>query len=328
MELNLPLEKNRAIDVVTIGRAGIDLYAMQEETDLNTVSKFEKGVGGTPANIAVALARLGSKAAILSKVSKDSFGDYIKQFLKENFVDTQYVKTDNHSKLNSLAFTEIKKNGCQVLFYRDDPADMNLSLQDISSDIFGHCKILVVSGTALASSPSREAVLFALDCANRDNTLVISDLDYRKASWSNPQEASLYYNLLAEKSQVLVGNEDEFDVLETLYCKSGVDGLRNRIGDSLKLILYKKGDKGSVAMWGKSGELNIPAYPSAPKKPFGAGDAYLAGFIHYYLKTKDLKVSLHAGAAAAAMVVSRRGCSYSMPSCNEIDALLEGSRFL
>ena len=330
MDLTLSLENDRPIDVITVGRAGVDFYALQEETELEAVEKFEKRVGGTPANIAVALARLGSKSAILSKVSKDSFGTFVRHYLSENNVDTRFVQTDAHGKLNSLAFTEIKKHGCKVLFYREDPADLNLGIQDISGDIFNQCKIMVVSGTALASSPSREAVLYALDCAARENTLIISDLDYRESSWSSKEEASLYLNLLAEKSQVLVGNDDEFEVLEALYTKNSLEGLRKRLrlGGVLDLILFKQGSKGSIAMWGESETLKIPPYPSDLKKPFGAGDAYLAGFIHYYLKTKNLEVSLHAGSAAAAMVVSRRGCSHSMPSSHDIDRLLEDSRLL
>src|SRR5690625_4299492 len=161
---------------------------------MEETSSFTKYVGGSPANIAIGSARLGLKTGFIGKISDDQMGRYIKGYLEENQIDTSQVVTDQTGAVTGLAFTEIKSpTDCSILMYRDNVADLKLRPEEVSERYVLDAKVLLISGTALAQSPSREAVFQALTYARQHGTVVIFDIDYRPYSWLSPEETSVYY---------------------------------------------------------------------------------------------------------------------------------------
>lgn len=198
---NLDFKADRALDLIGIGRLCIDLNADQINRPMEETSSFTKYVGGSPANIAIGSAKLGLKAGFIGKVSDDQMGRFIVKYLQDSHIDTSQISVDDTGAVTGLAFTEIKSpEECSILMYRDNVADLKLETTEVSEEYIKNSKVLLVSGTALAASPSREAVFLALDYARKHEVVVVFDLDYRPYTWTSAQETAIYYNLAAEKA--------------------------------------------------------------------------------------------------------------------------------
>ncbi len=188
----IEFDETRKLDLILLGRVTIDFnpaYNDQVKEDFKPLKKvhmFEKFVGGSPANIAVGVTRHGLKAGFIGKVSADQFGEYVVDYFNEQGIDTSYItKCTNGEKLG-LTFTEmLSSKESSILMYRNRIADLQLSVEDIDEEYIKSAKAILVSGTALAESPSREATLKAVMLAKKNNTKVIFDIDYREYNWKN-----------------------------------------------------------------------------------------------------------------------------------------------
>src|SRR4029453_3727770 len=154
---------------------------------------FTKYVGGSPANIAIGMSRLGRKTAFIGKIANDQMGRFINDYLQRNDIDTSNVVTDDTGAVTGLAFTEIKSpTDCSILMYRDNVADLKLEAGEVSEQLIAQPKMVLISGTALAKSPSREAVFQALHYAKKHQTVIAFDLDYRPYTWTSKEETAVY----------------------------------------------------------------------------------------------------------------------------------------
>lgn len=318
----LSIPTSRSLDVVCLGRAGVDLYASEENVDLTNVSSFDKHVGGSPANIAVALSKLGAKAGIISCVSDDGLGHYVCDYLRRLNVDLQGMLVDNKGSRTSLAITEMKASNCEVVIYRNNAADLTLSIEHIDKAYIAQSKILLISGTALSSSPSREATLAAIRYAREAGTLVVLDVDYRAYSWRSEEDSSLYYQMAASMSDVVIGNREEFDVMEALdrdSVKSDDDQTAARyLQGATQILIIKAGELGSTVYTRDGQKFAQGIYPVEVKKPFGAGDSFAGAFMYSILQGYDLQESVKMGSASAAINVSRKTCTDAMPTLDEL----------
>lgn len=160
---------DRLLDLVLLGRVTVDFNPAysnrvhEEFKPLQDIHYFEKFVGGSLANIAVGVARHGFKAGFIAKVSDDQFGDFAVDYLARAGVDTTHVTRAVHGEKFGLTFTEMASSAeSHILMYRDHVADLQLQVDDIDEAYLARAKALLISGTALAQSPSREAALKAL----------------------------------------------------------------------------------------------------------------------------------------------------------------------
>ncbi|MGL5722582.1 MAG: 5-dehydro-2-deoxygluconokinase, partial [Brevinema sp.] len=311
--------ETRKIDVIAIGRAGVDFYAAEPEKDFNDVLSFEKYVGGSPANIVAALAKRGAKAGFIGKISDDILGNYVVHYFQKIGVDTSNIsKTQDSQGRVSLAVTETKASKCGVIIYRNNAADILIDMADINEDYIKQAKILLVSGLALAEIPSRDAVLYAVELAHRHNVKVVFDLDYRAYSWRCPEEVSLYYNLIAERSHIIIGNREEFNALEYIWARGNSDdkvSANRYFSHCAEIVIIKHGEKGSTTFLKDGSEVKGHLF-TMPKilKPHGAGDSFAGNFLYELLQGNSIDTALESGAAAAAMVVSQHiSCSEANP---------------
>ncbi len=210
--------------------------------------------------------------------------------------------------------------------YRAEAVDLKLEMEDISEDYIKNAKALVVSGTALAASPSREAVFLALKYANKHNTVVFLDVDYRPYTWKSDDETALYYSLAAEKCDVIIGTREEMDMLEGLDLPDNKDDqvtAQYWFKHRAKVVIVKHGKDGSVA-YKKNGEiLQGEVFPVTPLKTQGAGDSYAGGVVSSLIKGKDIVEAMKYGAGAAAIVVTKNSCSEAMPTEDEITSFID-----
>ena len=162
LQMKLTLQESRPIDVICLGRAGVDLYANEHNVDFSDVSGFTKYVGGSSANIAIALAKLNCSVGFITALSDDMLGDYVRDYMAGKGIDLEGVQTSPIGSRTSLAITEMKADNCGVVIYRNNAADLELDAKQLSEEYIASAKILVVTGTELAQSPSREATFSAI----------------------------------------------------------------------------------------------------------------------------------------------------------------------
>ncbi|WP_407272091.1 5-dehydro-2-deoxygluconokinase [Radiobacillus sp. PE A8.2] len=323
----LNFKENRPIDLIGIGRLCIDLNADQFNRPMEETTSFTKYVGGSPANITIGSARLGLKSGFIGKVSDDQMGRFIQTYLSKNNIDTSGISVDDTGAVTGLAFTEIKSpEDCSILMYRDNVADLKLDTSNVSEDYIKQSKVLLVSGTALAASPSREAVFLALEYARKHEVVVIFDLDYRPYTWKSDKETATYYNLAAEKCDVIIGTREEFDMMEQFErndSKSDQVTAQKWFDYAAEIVVIKHGSKGSIA-YSKDGQSQRGgAFKTKVLKTFGAGDSYASAFIYGLMNNWDLEKAMEFGSASASIVISKHSCSDAMPTKNEIDEFLK-----
>ena len=208
----LKFDQNRPMDIIPIGRVAIDFNPTDIHKPSEESKNFNKYVGGSPANIAVGLSRLGKKVGFIGKVSDDSFGKFVTNYFKENNIDTTEVATCKNGESLGLTFTEIKSpSESSILMYRNGIADLMLESNEISEEYIKNAKAIVVSGTALSASPSREACFTAVEYAKKHGTIVIFDVDYRSYTWKSKEEVAIYYSLIGRLSDLIIGSKEEFE---------------------------------------------------------------------------------------------------------------------
>ena len=197
------------MDVVILGRIGYDLYSEEPHVPLPQVRRFSRYLGGSSANMAVGLSRLGARVGMVSCLGDDSLSQFLIDFLKAENVDTTHVQT-RAGFLPSLCLTEVSPpDRFPQVFYRHDAVDTLLSVTAEDLDYVASARMFITNGTSLCASPSREATYRALERARQAGCRVVLDVDYRAMSWPNPEEAGLAVRLALPFVDVLIGNQPE-----------------------------------------------------------------------------------------------------------------------
>jgi 5-dehydro-2-deoxygluconokinase len=303
-----------------IGRAGMDLYADPPGTRAEDATRFTAALGGSSANIAVALTHLGCKAALVTCVSDDAVGRFCLNQLQHYGVNRAHVRAVGGEARNSLAVVETRIEDCQSVIYRNGAADFEMTAADVEAVDYDAFSALIATGTVLANEPSRSAAFRAFDLARAAGLPLIFDIDYRPYSWPSPEVAAQVYSRAASLCDVIVGNDVEFGCMAG-DADGGIDKARSLIAHGAKIVVYKMGEKGAITLTSQ-GEFATGIYPTRALKPTGAGDSFLGAFIAALADGLPVKDAVLRGSAAAAMVVARVGCAPAMPSRTELDTFL------
>ncbi|TVY08465.1 5-dehydro-2-deoxygluconokinase [Paenibacillus cremeus] len=319
----ITFEQDRPMDFIGLGRLCIDLNANEIHRPMEETRTFTKYVGGSPANITIAIAQLGLKAGFIGRVSDDQHGRFITHYLTEKGIDTSSVITDKSGSVTGLAFTEIKSpTDCSILMYRDNVADLKLETGDVSEEYIRNAKAIMISGTALAKSPSREAVFKAVELARKHKVVVFFDIDYRPWTWTSKDEVGIYCSLIAEKSDVILGGREEFDLLEAPFGPLEKDDRKTAdrwLAHQAKIVLVKHGGDGSIAFTKDGQSFKGKIFPARNVvKTFGAGDSFAGAFIYGMMQGWNIDRCQEFGAASASIVVQSHSCSDAMPTAEQI----------
>ena len=325
----ITFDNSRPFDVVLLGRVAVDFNPVDYFHPLEECTTFKKYVGGSPANIAVGAAQHGLKVGFFARVSDDQLGDFVVHFFEKEGIDTSRIRRCENGEKIGLTFTEIlSRDESSILMYRNCIADLQLHPDDIDEEYIRSAKTTVISGTALAASPSREAALKAVMLAKRCGTNILFDIDYRPYSWQNMDEVSIYYSMVAREADIIMGSREEFDLMERLI-EPGRDDLQSAAywhGQNAKIVIIKHGKKGSTAYTCDGKQYTVRPFPVEALKSFGGGDGYGAGFLYGLYSGWDMYDCLEFGCAQASMMVAAHSCSEEMPMADEIHAFIKASK--
>jgi 5-dehydro-2-deoxygluconokinase len=305
---------------LVIGRAGMDLYADPPGTRIEEASRFTSALGGSSANIAVALTRQGCKAALVTCVSDDAVGRFCLNQLDAYGIDRSHVRAVAGEARNSLAVVETRIEDCQSVIYRNKAADFAMTVADVEAVEYSAFSALITTGTVLASEPSRSAAFRAFDLARAAGLPLIFDVDYRPYSWPSAAVAAEVYSRAGALCDVIVGNDVEFGFMAG-QPEQGLEKARSLLATGAQIVVYKMGEKGAVTLT-RDSEVATGIYSTEALKPTGAGDSFLGAFIAALAAGEPVKAAVLRGSAAAAMVVARVACAPAMPSTSELDAFL------
>jgi 5-dehydro-2-deoxygluconokinase len=308
---------------VVLGRVGMDLYADPPGTRIEEADRFTAAIGGSAGNIAVALARQGAEARLVARVSQDAVGRYCIAELKRYGVDCRHVTPLGGEARNSLAITETRAKDCQVVLYRNGAADLGLTKSDVEEIDFAGVSALVVTGTALASEPSRAATQRAIERAKAAGALTVLDVDYRAYSWPSQQEAADVCLRAARTCDITIGNDSEFALLAA-DAKDG-QALAQELARAGLFAVYKMGEKGSVTFTADT-RFVTPIFPVNALKPMGAGDGFMGGLLAGLAQGAALQDAVARGAATAAMIVAGIGCAPASPDRAALDRFMTDNR--
>lgn len=308
-----------AIEALTIGRVGVDLYPQQSGVPLAGVSTFAKSLGGTATNVAVAAARLGRRTAVLTKVGPDGFGDYVRQALDGFGVSPAFVGTSPDLQ-TPVVFCELNPPADPpLLFYRSPLApDLTLTDDDVPWDVVESVPLLWVTGTGVSAEPARATQRKILEARGRREHTVL-DLDYRPMFWPDVDSARTEIGALLDHVTVAVGNRAEAEVaVGTADPDTAADRMLER---GLRLAIIKKGADG-VLVATPSGRSTVPPQRVEVVCGLGAGDGFGGALIHGLLSGWAPERIAEYANAAGALVASRLACADAMPTAGEIEELL------
>jgi 5-dehydro-2-deoxygluconokinase len=312
------------LDVLTVGRVGVDFYAEDRNAGFVEARRFQKSVGGSPTNVAVAAARLGRRAAVFTKVGGDGLGAYVSHALAEEFgVDTRFVGTHPTLKTPIVIAVMDPPEDPQFVFYREPQApDATIARDEVDMDVVRNVPIFWVSAGALAVEPSRGTVRAMLEeRARRRHTIL--DLDYRPSFWTSDEEARREIGATIDTVTIAVGNRVECEIaVGRSDLDAVVDALLSR---DLELAIIKLGSDGVLVATPEERTF-VPPVAVNVVSALGAGDAFGGALCHGLLAEWPPKEVVEFANAAGALVASRLLCADAMPSENEVRELAEASR--
>jgi 5-dehydro-2-deoxygluconokinase len=305
----------KTYDVLCMGRVSIDLYANDIGAPFEAITGFAALVGGCPTNVSVGTRRLGLKSALLTGVGDDKVGDFVLNFLRKEGVDTRFTPTKKGHRTSAVLLGIQPPDQFPLIYYRDNCADIELTIDDVLAAPVADSRLLFISGTGLSKEPSRSATQFAAELASSAGTEVVLDIDYRADQWHDPRAFGLATRLTLPLVDVAVGTETE------ILAATGLDSAESAVARLLagvrKAVVFKRGEKGSIVYARDGGVYDARPFKITVLNVLGAGDAFASGFIYGRLQGWDWAKAARMGNATGAIVVTRQGCANDMPTLVE-----------
>ena len=325
------------LDVIAIGRSSVDLYGQQIGGPLEDMATFAKSVGGSPTNTAIGAARLGLKSAVITAVGDEPFGRFIREQLVREGVAVDGVKTDPHRLTALVALGVRNDKSFPLIFYRENCADMALTVEDVDEAFIATAKAVCISGTHLSTATvyamSRKAVAAAKAAGRR----VAFDVDYRPNLWGlaghgsgeeryiRSDTVTAHLQTIVPDCDLIVGTEEELHILggsqDTLAALRAIRALTSAT------LVCKRGPMGCVVFPGAipvrlEEGVTGPGFPVEVYNVLGAGDAFMAGFLRGWLRDEPLETACAWANACGAFAVSRLLCSPEYPTWQELQHFL------
>ncbi len=326
-----------SLDVITIGRASVDLYGQQIGSRLEDIASFAKSVGGCPVNIAVGTARLGLRSALITRVGDEQMGRFIREQLEREGVSTHGVSTDPH-RLTALVLLAVESEGVSpMIFVRADCADMALDESDIDESFIASARAIVVTGTHFSREASAAAQGKAIRVAKANGRKIVFDIDYRPNLWGlgghsagfdryvKSDLVSARLRSILPDCDLIVGTEEE--IMIAAGADDVADALRAIRAASGATIVLKRGAKGCIVYDGpipddlEDGVVG-DGFPIEIYNVLGAGDAFMSGFLRGWLGGESLQTAATWANACGAFAVSRLLCAPEYPTEAELQAFL------
>jgi 5-dehydro-2-deoxygluconokinase len=329
---------DQQLDVICLGRSSVDLYGAEMGADIKDVDMFRKAVGGCPTNIAIGTARLGLKSALITRVGREQLGDFVREQLVREKVNTEGVVVDPQ-RFTALVFLGVvDRHTAPHIFYRENCADMALSEGDIDPSFIARARALVVTGTHFSTETVAKASWKAIGAAKGAGVKVVFDIDFRPSLWRlagvedgaarlalSPTVRDALLAVIAE-SDVVVGTEEEF--CSATAQQNIEDALESVRATSNAVLVCKRGAEGcDVFPGGRAGTLEEPVRGNGFRvevlNTVGAGDAFMSGFLRGWLGGTSWETAATYANACGAIAVTRLLCSSEYPTWQELTAFTD-----
>jgi 5-dehydro-2-deoxygluconokinase len=307
-------------DVLTIGRSGVDLYPLQAGVALEDVTQFGRFLGGSATNVAVAAARHGRRAAVITRTGADPFGRFVHAALRDLGVDDRFV-TAVPGLPTPVTFCEIfPPDSFPLWFYRFPKApDLEIYPHELDLAACREARVFWATASGLSQQPSRDAHYAAWDARGR-RPLTVLDLDYRPVFWSSREAAREQMTRALARVTVAVGNLDE---VSTAVAETDPErAARALLACGVELAVVKQGPAGVLAMTARE-LVRRPAVRVPVLNGLGAGDGFGGALCHGLLAGWPVARAVEFASAAGAIVASRLECSTAMPTTAEVETLME-----
>jgi 5-dehydro-2-deoxygluconokinase len=333
----------KTYDVLAIGRSSIDLYSNDVGAPFEEITSFAAYVGGCPTNISVGARRLGLRTALLTAVGADPVGDFILHFLQKEGVETRYTPRKPGRRSSAVVLGIEPPDRFPLTYYRDNCADIELTIDDVLATPIADSQTLLISGTGLSREPSRSATLFAAEIARQAGVPVVLDIDFRPDQWHDQRAFGVTLRSALHLVDIVLGTEDEInaamltDPNQIRLTHSQVSDAR--VGGDIdaaikallalgpRVLLEKRGAAGSrvhlASPGGPPTQIDAPGFPVEVANILGAGDAFASGVLYGYIKGWDWYKAARLGNACGAIVVTKHGCANFMPMYDEVMAFIE-----
>jgi 5-dehydro-2-deoxygluconokinase len=330
---------DRKFDILPMGRSSIDLYANDIGAPFHDIKNFASYVGGCPTNICVGTRRLGLRSVLLTAIGQDPVGDFLLHFLEQEGINTSFIARKPGRRTSAVILGIEPPDKFPLVYYRDNCADIELTIDDVMAAPIAESYILLISGTGLSREPSRSATIFAAEQACSCGTKVVLDLDFRPDQWHDARAFGVTVRSVLPLVNVVIGTADEVKAgalqerISVSVEHSQVSGARVS-GDVLKgaekilstgpeALALKRGGEGTTVYLHGGERIEAATFPVEIQNVLGAGDAFASGFLYGYLKGWDWYKSARMGNACGAIVVTRHGCANFMPYEQEALTFIE-----
>ena len=334
---------DKSYDILSMGRSSIDLYSNDVGAAFEDITSFAAYVGGCPTNISVGTRRLGLRVALLTAVGEDKVGDFILHFLQQEGVDTRFIPRKPGTRSSAVVLGIEPPDRFPLTFYRDNAADIALTIDDVLHAPVADSRVLLISGTGLSREPSRSATLFAAEVARHAGATVALDIDFRPDQWHDPRAFGVTVRSALRLVDIVIGTEDEINAamlsdpaqvhlshsqVSDAHVSGDVDAaVRGLLDCGPRTLAQKRGSAGArihhIGPDGSLSQIDAPGYPVEIYNILGAGDAFAAGFLCGAIKGWDWYKAARLGNACGAIVVTRHGCANFMPTFDEVMAFVE-----
>jgi len=311
-----------------MGRCAVDFYCNDIGVPIKYAKSFNVYVGGCPANVAVGTRRLGLRSAILTRVGIEPLGDFIMHLLETEGVSSEAVARDPKHLCGLVVLGIEPPDRFPLTFYRENCADINVTLDDVRAAPLAEAHVLFVSGTGFSREPSASATTAAVEIAQANGAAVMLDLDYRPTLWDDPRAFGPTLRRLVATVDLAVGTEEE---IKAAADEDGVEAATARMlkaGRNLRALVVKRGQRGSTVFTAQGERIEAPPFPVEVLNVIGAGDAFVSGFLYGYRHSWDWRKCARFGNATGAIVVTRHACANDMPYEQEaLDFVAAGGGF-
>ena len=310
-----------------IGELLIDFVSTTPDVTLAEAPGFVKAPGGAPANVAVGLAKLGVDAGFIGKVGADAFGDFLREVLRENSVNTDYLISGEGSR-TTLAFVATRSDGMKdITFYRHPGADIQLTADEIDIGYVHSAELFHYGSVSLSHSPSREATLHAIRSARAGRARLSYDPNLRLMLWDNPADAKRWIWEAMPYADVVKISDEEWE-----FITGDADleqGIQRILGLGVKLLVVTLGERGCYYTNGFADGF-VDGFIVDVVDTLGAGDAFVAAMLTQLrqymdltaLEKKQLDPIMRYANAAGALATQKVGVIPSLPTRSEIESFL------
>lgn len=311
--------------VICLGELLIDFMALETGVSVGDASGFEKAPGGAPANVAVAIARMGYPAAFLGQVGDDPFGHYLKNVLIENHVNVEGLRFSADAR-TALAFVSLQANGERSFsFYRNPSADMLMQPADVAYDVIDTAKIFHYGSITLINEPARSATLAAVEYARQKGLTISYDPNLRLSLWENESAARQGMFAGLDYAHIVKVSEEELAFL----LPDTPDNPAALWRADMQLIIVTRGEKGATLYTRDGKQAHHGGYSLKTVDTTGAGDSFVAALLSQILDYGDayphhLDEIVRFACAAGALTTTGRGAIPALPTRDQVNNFLLG----